>query len=170
MSFKKKLTLSTQGNKSVVEYLQSMKIITDELTLAQAPVTEDDLIIFILNGLGMEFREISTAIRVRETPISLEELHDKLVDFEAIIKQKELVTTPAMTANFIRKGKGYEYSYQRGTNSKNNTFNTFQSCPSYNYARRKSNQFNASSTNSRPTCQLCGKFGHSAKIYRQYKI
>ena len=90
MSLKKKLTLSTQRSKSVAEFLQSMKIIADELALAQAPVTEDDLIIFILNGLGMEFREISTAIRARETPISLEELHDKLVDFEAIIKQEEL--------------------------------------------------------------------------------
>ena len=92
------------------------------------------------------------------------------MDFEAIIKQEEIVTTPAMTTNFVRKGKGYEYSHQRGNNSKNNTFNTFQSRPTYNYARRKSNQFNTSSNNSRLTCQLCGKFGHSTKTYRQYKI
>ena len=69
-----------------------MRSIADELALAQAPVADDDLIIFILNGLGMEFREISTAIRARESAISLEELHDKLTDFESVIKHEEICT------------------------------------------------------------------------------
>ena len=39
----------------------------------------------------MEFREISIAIRARESAISLEELHDKLTNFEVVIKQDEIV-------------------------------------------------------------------------------
>ena len=123
----------------MVEFSQLMKKITNELALAQTPVAEDDLIIFILNGLRMEFKEISITIRARETSISLEELHDKLTDFEAIIKQEELVTAPTMTTNFVRKGKRYEYSQQKGNNFTSNTSNNFQSRNNYNYERRKPN-------------------------------
>ena len=63
-----------------------MESIADELAWAQSPVAEDDMIIFILNGLGMEFKEISTAIIARENAISLEELHDKLTNFKVVIK------------------------------------------------------------------------------------
>ncbi|XP_022714623.1 uncharacterized protein LOC111274304 [Durio zibethinus] len=115
MYFKKKLSLSTQGNKPVAEFMPVMKSIADELALAQAPATEDNLIIFILNGLGMQFREISTAIRARESAISLEELHDKLTNFEAVIKQEKLITTPVITTNMVRKGKRYEQQ-QKGNN------------------------------------------------------
>ena len=44
--------------------------------------------------------------RLLKHVISLKKLHDKLTDFEAIIKQEELVTAPTMTANFVRKVKG----------------------------------------------------------------
>ena len=56
--------------------MQFMKSTADKLVLAQAPVAEEDLIIFILNVLGSKFQEISTAVRARESVISFEELHD----------------------------------------------------------------------------------------------
>ena len=61
-----------------------MKGIADELALTQALVA--DMIIFSLNRLGIEFREISTAISSKESAISLEELHDKMIGIESIIK------------------------------------------------------------------------------------
>ena len=78
MSLKKKLIVSNQEGKSVVYYLQLMKSTVDELALAQASVAKEDLVIFILYGLGSEFKELSTAIRARESDISFEELHYKL--------------------------------------------------------------------------------------------
>ena len=176
MSLKKKLSLATQGNKSVVEYLQSMRSIADELALAQALVADDDLIIFILNGLGMEFREISTAIRARESAISLEELHDKLTDFESVIKHEEIVVAPALTANLVRKGQGSNFQKQKSYNFRG-TENGFQGNSFYNSsktqyypAKKKFIPYNTSTNGNRPTCQLCGKFGHSAKVCRNYKI
>ncbi|OMO63086.1 Integrase, catalytic core [Corchorus capsularis] len=124
MSLKKKLTLSTQGTKSVADYIQSVRSTADELALAQAPVSEDDQIIFILNGLNPEFREISTAIRARETAISLEELHDKLTDFEAVIKQDELTAAPTIMAHLTTRGKGPQnrnYVQPRGNNFRAST-------------------------------------------------
>lgn len=107
MSLKKRLTLSSEGNKSVTEFLQSMRGIADELALAQSPVSDEDMIIFILNGLNPEFRELSTDIRARESDISLEELYEKLTDFEVHIKEDENIS-PVISANYTNKGRPSE--------------------------------------------------------------
>lgn len=60
----------------------------DELALIDVLVTEGDLTIYALNGLRIDFKEISPAIRARETAINFEELHDKLVDYEETLKRE----------------------------------------------------------------------------------
>ena len=75
-----------------------MKSTADELALAHAPMAEKDLVIFILNGLSFEFKEISTGIKARESDISFEELHDKLTDYEVIIKQEDIGSISTVTA------------------------------------------------------------------------
>ncbi|XVF56079.1 hypothetical protein PTKIN_Ptkin06aG0087800 [Pterospermum kingtungense] len=105
-----------------------MKSIADELASAQALVAKDDLIIFILNGLGMEFRKISTAIRVREGAISFEELRDKLTNFEQALKQEEIITVAAMIVNNACRGRNPDYQQYKGSNSsKNNPQMSFSS-------------------------------------------
>lgn len=62
--------------------------------------------IFILNGLGTEFREISTSIRARESSITFEELHDKLVDFELVLHKSLFpLLMFKLTMSSVAKGK-----------------------------------------------------------------
>ena len=78
-------------------------------------VAEEDFVIFILYGLGSKFKELSTAIRARESDISFEELHDKLTGYEAIIKQ-DLVSISIVIAQNVqinRRGRG-SYSNREG--------------------------------------------------------
>lgn len=104
MSVKERLTLTKRDARSVAEYLQIMKGIVDELALINTSIDEDDLVLHILNGLGPEFKEISTAIRARETPITFEELHDKLIEFEQYLKRNEADSDiHIVTANHIKK-------------------------------------------------------------------
>ena len=63
---KEKLSLTTRGEKYVTEFVQTLKSIADQLELVGAPLQEDDLIIHCLNGKGLEFKEISGAVRARE--------------------------------------------------------------------------------------------------------
>lgn len=49
MSLKNNLSQSTQGTKTVAEFLHYTKSISDELALANSPVAEYDIIISILN-------------------------------------------------------------------------------------------------------------------------
>ena len=69
---------TTKGSQSIVEYMQTIKIIIDDLALMGNPLSEDEIILHVLNGLGNDFKEISATIQARDSPVTFEELHDKL--------------------------------------------------------------------------------------------
>ncbi|CAL1361421.1 unnamed protein product [Linum trigynum] len=97
INLKEKLGRETQGNRSVSVYLQAQRTTAAELALINAPVTDEDLILHILRGLREEYDQLSAAIRARDTPIAIEDLHDRLVDFEADIAVVRLSRSHAPT-------------------------------------------------------------------------
>ena len=63
------------------------------------PLSEDEIILHVLNGLGNDFKEISATIQARDSPMTFEELHDKLQDQETLLKQDDTnMETPPITA------------------------------------------------------------------------
>lgn len=66
MQFKEELTLIQRGNRSVLDYLHAVKALADEIALIDHPISDDDLTLYVLNGLGPNFKEIAAPIRVRE--------------------------------------------------------------------------------------------------------
>jgi hypothetical protein len=110
MHLKERLTRFNKGASPITEYLTNVKAIADELAIINSPLDDIDLVIHTLNGLGTEYREITTAIRARENPISFENLHDLLTDFETNLKRDEVSGDNASlssiaTANAAFKGK-----------------------------------------------------------------
>lgn len=73
----------TKGSDSVATFLQSIKAKADELALLGAPLDAEDLTKKILDGLGDDYRELTCAVQARAMPITFEELHEKLLNFEA---------------------------------------------------------------------------------------
>ncbi|OMO78826.1 hypothetical protein COLO4_24669 [Corchorus olitorius] len=131
-----------------------MKQIADEIWLTGNPVDDDDLVLHVLKGVGSEFREIVAAIRVRETPLSFEQLNDLLTAHELYLKQQE---TPPMdvsipTVNFNRRVSTNPAS--RGY--RNRDFSRFPDNKS-------------SSPAARHVCQICDRIGHLAKSCRKGK-
>ncbi|RVW58637.1 Retrovirus-related Pol polyprotein from transposon RE1 [Vitis vinifera] len=106
MNLKEKLTNITCNTRSIAEYLQTIKGTVDDLALIDTHLSDDDLTIFALNGLGNGFKEIYTAIRARDTPVSFEELHDKLVEHEAFLKREESRGGSYVTINNTRTSLG----------------------------------------------------------------
>ncbi|XP_041004150.1 uncharacterized protein LOC121249516 [Juglans microcarpa x Juglans regia] len=102
MQLKEDLTLSNCGNHTVTEFLQAIKVIADELTIIDHPVLDDDLTLYILNGLDPEFREIVAPIRACETSLKFEEIHDLLVGHESYLRRLEnqMAATFIPTANY----------------------------------------------------------------------
>ncbi|KAL9459434.1 hypothetical protein AB3S75_002769 [Citrus x aurantiifolia] len=102
MGLAEQLTLINRGSQPVTDYLATIRDIADELALIGAPIPNQYLITHTLNGVGTEFKELATAVRARDTVISFDELHDKLVEYEAFLKREELRSNgnlSKMTAN-----------------------------------------------------------------------
>ena len=51
-----------KGNQTVQEYLHTVKALANENSLIDHPIADDDLTVFILNGLDSDFREIAAPI------------------------------------------------------------------------------------------------------------
>ncbi|KAF5451716.1 hypothetical protein F2P56_026801 [Juglans regia] len=89
MQLKEDLTLIQWGSCTVSKFLHAVKVIADELSLIDAPVSDDDLTLYVLNGLGSKFRDMVAPIRTQETALSFAELHDLLIGHEHYIKCME---------------------------------------------------------------------------------
>ena len=74
---------STKGTQSITDFLHSVKARADELALLGAPVDDDDLTERILDELDDDYKELVRAVQARDNPISFDELHEKLLTFEA---------------------------------------------------------------------------------------
>uniref|UniRef100_A0A2N9HE87 Reverse transcriptase Ty1/copia-type domain-containing protein n=1 Tax=Fagus sylvatica TaxID=28930 RepID=A0A2N9HE87_FAGSY len=92
MQLKEELTLNQRGNRSITDYLHAVKALADEIAIIDHPISDDDLTLYVLNGLGPDFREIAGPIRTRESSLTFEELHDLLVGHEAYLRRLETAT------------------------------------------------------------------------------
>ncbi|XP_012851796.1 PREDICTED: uncharacterized protein LOC105971489 [Erythranthe guttata] len=132
--------------------------------------------------------KLTAAVRVRDTPLSFEDLYDKLLDEELIRNNGELKDEEVqITAQFTQKQAMYKNRGTRGghrggnNSSSHNSHNT----PSYMHFNRQqqpssgrgirssnfqphfsswnSNSYQGNQSQHRIVCQLCDKPGHSAK-------
>ena len=139
MQLKEDWTLIQRGSRTVSEFLHAVKVIADELSLIDAPVSDDDLTLYVLNGLGSEFRDMVAPIRTRETALSSAELHDLLIGHEHYIKRMDNnASALVVTAN----------SSQR--KSSNGRFKNNKSWSKQNFNNNKSG-----SQKSHVVCQIC---------------
>ncbi|PNX57124.1 hypothetical protein L195_g058536, partial [Trifolium pratense] len=69
MSLRERLSSISKGNTTVSTYLQPIRNIADELALIGHPIDDLEKVIHVLKGLGPDFREFTTAVRTRDSPI-----------------------------------------------------------------------------------------------------
>ncbi|KAF2285361.1 hypothetical protein GH714_000797 [Hevea brasiliensis] len=110
MHLKEKLSTS-HGSKPLPEYLQFVKSTADELALIDKLLIDDDLTIHVLNGVGSEFRELTTAVRARETPITFKELHEKLMVFDTFLKKEQSSEISTITTKVTRRNSQSKNSF-----------------------------------------------------------
>ena len=152
---KDRLSRSFKGTQSMAQYLHGIKAVADELAVIHCQIDDDDLVIHTLNGLGSEFREVSAAIRARENPISFDELHDMLTDYESYLAHDAANSQSSViaTTNAAQKARHSNQKYKQQSYTPSSP--TFSSPP-------------APSSSKRVICQFCEKPGHTAKVC--YKI
>ena len=156
MQLKEELTLIQRGSQPVSDYLNTIKRLVDELTVIDTPICVDDITLYILNGIGAEFRDIATTIRTRETSLTFEELHDVLISHENYLKRID-----ASNSRLIATVNAAQHSrYFKPTRSSN---------PHVGYYRSNQRRYVPRDKSSQPPliCQLCDTKGHSAKTCRK---
>ena len=103
MQLKEEFTLIQHGTRSISEYLHAVKALADKIAIIDHLISDDDLILYVLNGLGPDFREIAAPIRARESSLAFEELHDLLVGHDAYLRHLEAATQQlVVSANFTK--------------------------------------------------------------------
>lgn len=80
--------------------MQTIKRLSEDLAITGHFLSDDELIIHVLNRLRSEFMEICAAIRAWDSTIYFEELHDKLWDQEMNVKCEAYPITSPVKAQF----------------------------------------------------------------------
>ncbi|KAK6273039.1 hypothetical protein POUND7_010122 [Theobroma cacao] len=108
MSLKNKLQRSHKGSLSIIEYLFFVKRIVDELAIFDHVISDNDIILYVLNGLDVEYKDIVASIQTRDLPFSFEELHSHLVVHEEYLKCNDALTEVSIpTANLHKKNRPF---------------------------------------------------------------
>lgn len=89
----------SKGTKTISEYLRIIKAKSDELALLGSPMDQEDLTEQILAGLSDDYKPEIDAVNARDRPISFPELHERLLNREAMILSTQSATPTPIVAN-----------------------------------------------------------------------
>lgn len=128
MNLKLQLQTFKKGSLSIDEYVLQMRTFADGLLTAGHAISDDDLVLYLLGGLGPEFDAVVVNLTTRGDLFSLSEVQSVLHMFEMrLLQVSASQTTQTMsnpTANVVNKsnnrggsgnfkGKGKSYGKQR---------------------------------------------------------
>lgn len=163
-----------KGSSTMVEYLWQKKNWADILTLAGDPYLVSHLISNVLSGLGIEYISIVTQIEARPST-TWQELQDLLLSFDSkierlqtlsstnkatnlVVPQANMVAKSTSTGSSSSRVRGSHFNPNQHNGGRGSNFNSGRG----GYSSRSRGR--GRGANSRPTCQVCGKYGHSAAI------
>lgn len=94
---KDRLANLSKGSLTIVKYMQAIKQCTDKLAAMEKPMDNEDIVDKIRTGLDYEaYKPIIDAVNARDTAISFEELHEKLITREIIVNKQHDATPISM--------------------------------------------------------------------------
>ena len=158
---KRQLKKITKGPASVTEFLQAIKARADELALLGAPLDTEDLTKTILVELGDDYKELVCVVQARDTFITFDEFHEKLLNFQASV--------------FLTKPDPSYFPATAHPTSRSTT----NWRPFHNHAHRSSPSTSGGPTSSlghRPSrlylghYQICRIQGHTAKRCHSFRL
>lgn len=162
-----KLKLWTKGSKTIDEYVRGFIIQFDELALLGNPLTLEEQVEAILEGLPEEYMSVVDQIEGRDVPPTIAYVHEKLRNREARVLALAVVTPNDLhiSANAVQtrnNNNNNNNNYSARGNNRNQQ--RFPQQPSYYNNNNNTNKSNQRQP--RPylgRCQICGVQGHSAR-------
>uniref|UniRef100_A0A803NPY8 Integrase catalytic domain-containing protein n=1 Tax=Cannabis sativa TaxID=3483 RepID=A0A803NPY8_CANSA len=150
-SFSSSHSFSTirKGSQTISDYVDKIQFIADSLAVVGSQIDDQDLILQLLNGLGPEYDPVVSGITARSDVLSFEEVQALLLSHESRLEHHSSVTdhTMKLQANVAFTGP------------RNNTYRP----PQMSKPGGRGN-YRGPTSQSRPLCQLCLRYGHTAPV------
>ena len=165
-----KLQTLKKESLSVDEYILKMREVADMLISAGQMVSDDELIIYILGGLGSEYESVIVNLTSRSDSVSLEEVQFMLQNQEmrldhlsSSIGSADLQSPNvnlAFNSNYKKHNQGFNRSGARGGRGSLR-----------GSGRGNGRVYTNHSAGNKPICQVCGKSGHTAlRCYHRFDL
>ncbi|XP_050152403.1 uncharacterized protein LOC126627023 [Malus sylvestris] len=87
LNLKEHLTLTRRNTQLVLVFLQAIKAIINELAIIDSPLSDNDVVLHVINGVGPAFKEIVVVVWASDTSIFFENLYDKLIEHETFLQR-----------------------------------------------------------------------------------
>ncbi|CAH9086511.1 unnamed protein product [Cuscuta europaea] len=84
LSLHNSLATTKKAGKSVTEYMGIMEGLVDDLATIGHPVSSGQVMSYVLNGFGQEYKETISALRIQPTPLTLSTLRHHLQQAEIL--------------------------------------------------------------------------------------
>ena len=160
MNIHYQLSTLKKGDSSIVDYFLKFTGLVDTLAAIDQPLKQEEQISFLLTGLGFEYESFVTTVQMRTDLISIESLYGHLLSHELCLAQAQpKVDLNLVGAHFASRGGSSRGG--RGGRHSNNPQSGRPSSGQRTYRGRGRGR-GPPTNGSRPTCQICGKFGHVA--------
>lgn len=175
LDLQRRVQTTMKGTKTMTAYLAEIKSLCDQLDSIGAPITENEKIYGVLNGLGKEYESVCAVIEhtmdIAPAPC-FEDIVYKLTGFEDKLQAYQSVpeVTPHQAfytnrGGYSSRGRGGYRGGYRGRGSYTTQGRGFPQQFGQSAHRPQHN------TDNRPTCQICGKYGHPAnRCYRRFDL
>lgn len=77
---------TAKGSLTITKFMQTIKTRADDLALLGAPIDEEEITDKILDSLSDDYKELVCVVQARDTSITFDELHEKLLNFEVSLQ------------------------------------------------------------------------------------
>ena len=147
------LTTSKKRDLSAAAYFCKIKGLATELAAAGSALQDDDVITYLLAGLGPDYDPFVTSMTTKSEALTLDDVFAHLMAFEGhqLQHQAELQLNPRSSVDYAGCG-----GLQKNCECRDRGRGRSQGgVPSRLTGNRRD-------PSARPTCQICGKLGHTA--------
>lgn len=178
-SLRRRLQLLTKKEKTLSVYCREFKTVCDSLSAIGKPIDESMKIFGFLNGLSREYDPITTVIQSSLSKFPAPTFTDVVSEvkgFDAKLQsyEQDPPANPHLAYNTQKDAQGESYRQaapaynpaQRGRGRSG----PYRGRGGYSSRGRGFSQHQTSTNNGeRPTCQICGRIGHTAlKCYNRF--
>jgi hypothetical protein len=148
------LTTAKKHDMTAAYYYRKITGLANKLAAANATLTDDEVLSYLLSGLPVEYDPFVTSMTTKIDPIMLGDVYAHLMAFEArqLQHQAELQLNAGALANYTGRGGRGDHGRDRSYRGRGR-FAPRGGVPPKSSGSRGSS--------SRPPCQICGKVGHT---------